>query len=147
MQRVLVYESLKFHPRDGLERLQMFSRMLRNMVWDDAFPPSSFILQEPGYPNNDLRCADGSNVADAIDDLIESFVRDGCSNRKLESVFVLWYDDESPAPKRLRKPTKVDRPLPEAETIFYWLPDRHLVPECETHSFVNTKQWKRMEVY
>lgn len=32
MQRVLVYESLKFHPRDGLERLQMFSRALRNMV-------------------------------------------------------------------------------------------------------------------
>ncbi|KAH7705416.1 hypothetical protein AAVH_27378 [Aphelenchoides avenae] len=60
-------------------------------------------------------------------------------------VYMRW-NDPSPAPKRLSKPTKVDKPLPKSQTISWWLPSRYRVSECETHSFVNTKHWKRMDV-
>ncbi|KAH7719690.1 hypothetical protein AAVH_12807 [Aphelenchoides avenae] len=134
-------EELEFLARASfLNSLQI----VRSMVWDDAFPPSSFFLQEPGYPNYELWCDDGSSVPDGIDDLIESFIRDGCSNEKLETVCMSW-DESSLVSKRLRKPTKVDRPLPKSEMPYWLTPAR--VSECEMYSFVNANHWKRMEVY
>ncbi|KAH7707801.1 hypothetical protein AAVH_24956 [Aphelenchoides avenae] len=45
------------------------------------------------------------------------FVRDDFTSKKLEAVYALWeqWNDgpQSPAPKKLSKPTKTDVPLPE----------------------------------
>ncbi|KAH7714944.1 hypothetical protein AAVH_17673 [Aphelenchoides avenae] len=115
---------------------------------DDGFPPPTFFLKEPGYTNYELWCAD-SNVADGIDAFIESFMRDGCANKKLESVRIEWDDDvdqPSVAPKQLKKPTKTDLPLPNKVTA--WV--RHAIhpaTQCELHSFANKKQWMRMDVF
>ncbi|KAH7697822.1 hypothetical protein AAVH_35090 [Aphelenchoides avenae] len=116
-------------------------------VWYCPFPPPSFILEEPGYPRYDLWCSD-RQVADGIDDLIESFVREGCANKKLELVCIQWEDDENQqsfALKQLKKPTKVDMPLPD---LAAWLTDTdHRVRQCEKYSFENAKQWQRMVAY
>ncbi|KAH7711973.1 hypothetical protein AAVH_20685 [Aphelenchoides avenae] len=125
-------------------------QICRLNVWRDAaFPPPSFILKEPGYPNYKIWCG-GSQVANGIDDLIESFVRDGCANRKFESVCVRWDDDEneqSPALKQLKRSTKVDMPLPN-NGLTKWLTHRNgRVTQCEVHSFVNKNEWQRMVVY
>ncbi|KAH7701721.1 hypothetical protein AAVH_31140 [Aphelenchoides avenae] len=121
-------------------------------LWRDAFPQPSFILDEPGYANYELRCYH-TNVADGIDAFIESFVRDGCANGKLESVCISWTVrphrpwpfGPSPMPKLLNSPRKTDKPLPEA-AMLSWIRDAHRVSECQMHSFVNETQWKRMEV-
>ncbi|KAH7701722.1 hypothetical protein AAVH_31141, partial [Aphelenchoides avenae] len=135
-------------------------------LWRGAFPPPSFILDEPGYPNYELRCRrstlDGidarSNVADGIDAFIESFVRDGCANKKLKSVYIRWSewpDSEPPCPtpKQLSNPTMADEPLPEAEAerlrsndIKQWICGIRVLSECEMHSFVNVQHRKLMEV-
>ncbi|KAH7698546.1 hypothetical protein AAVH_34359 [Aphelenchoides avenae] len=90
------------------------------------------------------------NVADGVDDLIESFVRDGCSNTKLKSVYIKCdeggEDRSSPAPKQLSKPTKIDMPFPKIN-LTYSLTCDDDETQCEIHSFENTKQWKQMEVY
>lgn len=65
-------------------------------------------------------------------------------------MYIEWYDREnqqSPAPKQLRKPTKVDTALPISETVMPAILDVHQVTQCEKHSFVNSKQRKRMDVY
>ncbi|KAH7699833.1 hypothetical protein AAVH_33059 [Aphelenchoides avenae] len=117
-------------------------------VYGDAFLPPSFILEEPGYSNYDLLCGDNCQLADGIDGLIESFVRDGCTNRKLESVLIMWHDRAHPrAPKQLSSPTKIDVPLPKTNLSAYITSLVHQVTQCEVHSFVNKKQWKRMDVY
>ncbi|KAH7711972.1 hypothetical protein AAVH_20684 [Aphelenchoides avenae] len=137
-------EMLELMARDSfLNSLQICSLN----VWYCPFPPPSFILDEPGYPRYDLWCSD-RQVADGIDAFIESFVRDGCANKKLELVWIQWEDDEnqqSPALKQLKKPTKVDMPLPD---LAAWLTRRdHRVTQCEKHSFENAKQWQRMVAY
>ncbi|KAH7696688.1 hypothetical protein AAVH_36240, partial [Aphelenchoides avenae] len=63
------------------------------LIWDYGFPPPSFILEEPGFASYELWCFD-SNVADGIDVFIESFVRDGCANQKLKSVYIKWDDGD-----------------------------------------------------
>ncbi|KAH7704031.1 hypothetical protein AAVH_28781 [Aphelenchoides avenae] len=115
----------------------------------NAFPAPAFFLEEPGYPNYELGC-DGGQVADGIDRFIESFVRDGCANEKLESVCIKWREwDSTPSltPKQLSKPTKIDMALPKNELSSRITRYAHEVTQCETQSFVNTKQWKGMEVY
>ncbi|KAH7700619.1 hypothetical protein AAVH_32257 [Aphelenchoides avenae] len=139
------------------ERLEVLARnsLLNNLqtcrlnVWHDSFPPSAFFLNDPGYRNYELRC-DADQVADGIDGIIESFVRDGCVNNKLESVYIQWINGEGPqstAPKRLSKPTKTDMPLPKTDMTEWATRDTHRVIHCEMHAFVNEKQWKRMDVY
>ncbi|KAH7697213.1 hypothetical protein AAVH_35705 [Aphelenchoides avenae] len=120
-----------------------------DVSWDAAFPPPFFMLEEPGYPNYEFSCC-GSQVTGGIDDFIESFVRDGCANKKLKSVCIQWEDDENQqsfALKQLKKPTKIDMPLPNND-LTEWITRRaHQVTQCEMHSLVNAKQWKRMVVY
>ncbi|KAH7724710.1 hypothetical protein AAVH_07851 [Aphelenchoides avenae] len=146
-------EDLKLLARDSfLNNLQT----IRLAVLDGAFPPPSAMLKEPGYPNYELRCHAYrprlvALIAEGIDDLIESFVRNGCANKKLDSVSIGGFDDDaqpSPLPKLLNKPTKADVPLPYND-LTAWLTGcyTHRVSRCETHSFVNAKQCKRMEVY
>ncbi|KAH7708179.1 hypothetical protein AAVH_24583, partial [Aphelenchoides avenae] len=139
------------------ERLEVLARdsFLNNLqtcrliVWNDSFPPSAFFLNEPGYRNYELRCH-ASRVANGIDEIIESFVRDGCVNNKLESVCIQWIDVEGPqptAPKRLSKPTKTDVPLPKTDVIEWATRDVLRMIHCEMQAFVNEKQSKRMDVY
>ncbi|KAH7719689.1 hypothetical protein AAVH_12806 [Aphelenchoides avenae] len=52
--------------------------------------------------------------------------------------------DPSRAPKRLSKPTKIDKPMPDVEMLCSSMPSRQ---QCEMHSFVNATQWKCMEVF
>ncbi|KAH7714943.1 hypothetical protein AAVH_17672 [Aphelenchoides avenae] len=116
---------------------------------EDGFPLPTFFLKEPGYPNYELWCHE-CHVADGIDGFIESFMRDGCANKKLESVRIEWEDAEdqpSVAPKQLRKPTKTDLPLPKNDATAWLTPFDHRVAQCEMHSFANIKQWMRMDVY
>ncbi|KAH7703578.1 hypothetical protein AAVH_29248 [Aphelenchoides avenae] len=120
-----------------------------NVSWDAAFPPPFFMLEEPGYPNYEFSCG-GSQVAGGIDDFIEIFVRDGCANRKLKSVCIQWEDDENQqsfALKQLKKPTKIDMPLPNNDLTEWTTRRAHQVTLCEMHSLVNAKQWKRMEAF
>ncbi|KAH7678390.1 hypothetical protein AAVH_41711 [Aphelenchoides avenae] len=139
-------EDLKLLARESfLNNLQI----CRLEVLYGAFPPPSVMLKEPGYPNYELWC-DGCPVAEGIDGFIESFVRDGCANKKLYSVIIGWADDDaqpSPPPKRLNKPTKADVPLPFNHLTEWLTHYAHRVSRCETHSFVNAKQCKRMEAY
>ncbi|KAH7718044.1 hypothetical protein AAVH_14555 [Aphelenchoides avenae] len=118
-------------------------------VFVEGFPPPSFFFNDPGYAKYELWC-DHPNAAKRIDGFIESFYRDGCTNRKLESVFVGWHDDEdhqSPAPKHLSKPIKCEIPLPKMDMPAWLTRGVHQVTQCEVHSFVNTKHWMRMDVY
>ncbi|KAH7706809.1 hypothetical protein AAVH_16401 [Aphelenchoides avenae] len=110
-----------------------------------GFPPSSFILSEPGYANYDLLC-NYPGVAAGIDDLIESFIRDGCANRKLVSVSIKW-NEQSFASKLLSKPTKADVPLPNLLMMMWIARNPHRVSQCEMHSFVNATQHQRLEVF
>ncbi|KAH7700262.1 hypothetical protein AAVH_32620, partial [Aphelenchoides avenae] len=112
----------------------------------DPFPPPAFFLARPGYSNYERYCTN-NNASNGIDALIESFVRDGCANKKLDSVRVEWdLDDDQQTmarmPKQLRNPTETDLPVPYDVTVCYIPADRH---KCEMYSFVNTKQRKRME--
>lgn len=79
----------------------------------------------------------------------QRFVREGCANKKLESVRIEWDHfggPQSPAPKQLRKPTKTDMPLPNNVTA--WVrPAVCQATQCEMHSFANMKQWMRMDVF
>ncbi|KAH7697979.1 hypothetical protein AAVH_34932 [Aphelenchoides avenae] len=124
----------------------------RLTVWDEAFPPPSFILEEPGYRNYEIDCVytgEGYEAADKIDGFIESFVRDGCANKSLESVCFQWYDpdgQQSPALKQLKKPTKVDLHLPKNDLTKWITCEFHRVTKCETYSLINKNQWKRMEL-
>ncbi|KAH7697303.1 hypothetical protein AAVH_35614, partial [Aphelenchoides avenae] len=139
-------EQLKLLARDAFLNLLQTCGL---RIWDDAFPPSSFVLSEPGYPNYEMRCY-RSNVSDGIEGFIESFVHDGCANTKLKSVCVRWDDGDGPqsaTPKLLSKPTKIDMPLPKNDLTTWLTRDVHRVSQCEAHSFVNSKQRKRMEVY
>lgn len=43
-------------------------------------------------------------------------------------------------------PTKTDMPLPENDLTASIARGVHRVTQCDAHSFVNAKQWKRMEV-
>ncbi|KAH7704950.1 hypothetical protein AAVH_27850 [Aphelenchoides avenae] len=135
-------------------------------IWPGAFPPPSFILDEPGYPNYELRChrstVDGiyarSWIADGIDAFLESFVRDGCANKKLISMCITWTEwpnaePPCPMPKLLSNPTMADEPLPEAEADAErlksnnrWIRGVRVLSQCEMHTFVNMKHQKRMEV-
>ncbi|KAH7676101.1 hypothetical protein AAVH_41990, partial [Aphelenchoides avenae] len=79
-----------------------------------------------------------------------SFVRDGCMNRKLESVFVRWDDYEGhqwPAPKQLTKLTTREIPLPMKDLTAWLSREVRQVTRCEVQSFVSTKYWVRMDVY
>ncbi|KAH7695149.1 hypothetical protein AAVH_37797 [Aphelenchoides avenae] len=137
-------EDLKLLARDSfLNNL----KICRLTVWNEDFSISSFVLSERGYPNYDLRCRH-SDVVDGIDGFIESFVRQGCANAKLQSVCFEWDDGDGPQPsKQLSKPTKTDVPLPKI-SLTKWLADYpHRVSQCEMHCFVNKKQWKRMEAH
>ncbi|KAH7702068.1 hypothetical protein AAVH_30786, partial [Aphelenchoides avenae] len=105
-------------------------------------------LDEPGYPNYELFGMCGGQIVDGIDDFIESFVRNGCTNYKLESVCVVWFGYEwqhSPTLMQLSKSTKIDVPLPKNDLTALF--SRFVYTECEVRSFVNKKHWKRMEVY
>ncbi|KAH7715345.1 hypothetical protein AAVH_17278 [Aphelenchoides avenae] len=116
-------------------------------VWDDDFPPPSFLLDWPSYRSFMVWCGDGQ-VVGGIDRFIESFVRHGCAN-KLESVLVRWDDSvqqPSPALKQLSEPLKTDVALPE-NTLVERIPAVRRVSRCETKFFENTMQWKRLEVY
>ncbi|KAH7695119.1 hypothetical protein AAVH_37827 [Aphelenchoides avenae] len=114
-------------------------------------PTPAFFLEEPGYPNYKVKCwRRCGQLADGIDGFIESFVRDGCPNKKLESVCIQWIDDEGPpstAPKQLSKPTKSDMNLPENGLSGFITRMDHHVVQCEMYSFVNERQCKRMDVY
>ncbi|KAH7698833.1 hypothetical protein AAVH_34069 [Aphelenchoides avenae] len=116
----------------------------------NAFPPSGFFLNKPGYRNYEVDAQSlQSKAADGIDSFIESFVRDGCANTKLESVHITWYESSEDTPsvlKQLSKSTKTDSSLPE---IGWDASFTHYVhkAQCEMYSFVNTKQRKRLEVY
>ncbi|KAH7707614.1 hypothetical protein AAVH_25144 [Aphelenchoides avenae] len=139
------------------ERVKLLARdSFRNNVhtcrfnaFGSAFPALEFFLKDPGYPNYELECNRGQ-VADGIDRFIESFVRDGCANEKLESVCIKWREwgsKPSLMPQQLGKSTKIDMPLPKndlSSCITRYDPE---VTQCETQSFVNKKQWKQMEVY
>ncbi|KAH7676154.1 hypothetical protein AAVH_41937, partial [Aphelenchoides avenae] len=79
-----------------------------------------------------------------------SFVRDGCANTKLESVYLRWDDGDGPqpaTPKLLSKPSKSDMRLPKNDLTAWLIRDGHEVSPCEMHSFVSSKQRKRMDVY
>ncbi|KAH7707613.1 hypothetical protein AAVH_25143 [Aphelenchoides avenae] len=139
------------------KRLKLLAResFLNNLqtcclnVFENAFPAPAFFLKESSYSNYELECNRGQ-VAAGIERFIESFVRDGCANEKLESVCITWTDPEdrqSPAPKQLSKPTKIGMLLPENGLTEWLIPFVHRVSQCEMQSFVNTKQWKRMEVF
>ncbi|KAH7701622.1 hypothetical protein AAVH_31242, partial [Aphelenchoides avenae] len=156
-KQVLVEESSWHENGYNNEELQLLTResFLKNLqschlaIWEGAFPPPSFILDEPGYPNYELWCKN-SNVAAGIDGFIESFVRDGCANKRLKSVCIQWFDGEgqqSPAPEQLKKPTKIDMPLPKIDLTAWLIHTVHQMSQCETNSFVNAKQWKQMDVY
>ncbi|KAH7704452.1 hypothetical protein AAVH_28357 [Aphelenchoides avenae] len=122
-------------------------------LWRGAFPPPSFVFNEPGYPNYELKCHH-TNVADGIDAFIESFARDGCANKKLQSVCItwsVWPDGQwphgpSPMSKLLSNPTTSDEPLPE-DVKLRSISGVRVLSQCEVHTFVNEKQKKRMEVY
>ncbi|KAH7717216.1 hypothetical protein AAVH_15327 [Aphelenchoides avenae] len=138
--------------KDGCKKLALLTRdtFLKHLqtCWlavrhRGGFPPSSFILNEPGYAHYELLCF-GMNIAAGIDGFIESFVRDGCTNKKLESVSIKW-NEQSPAPKQLSKPTKVDVPIPKLYMMVWIARNSHRVSQCEMHSFVNAKQ--RLDVY
>ncbi|KAH7711597.1 hypothetical protein AAVH_21064 [Aphelenchoides avenae] len=118
-------------------------------VYAEGFPSSSFFLDEPGYAKYELWFHRPS-AANWIDGFIESFVRDGCANKKFESVCVRWGDSEdhqSPAPKQLSKPTKREIPLPKMELTALLNIEVHPMTQCEVHSFVSTKHSVRMDVY
>ncbi|KAH7699837.1 hypothetical protein AAVH_12963 [Aphelenchoides avenae] len=119
--------------------------MTAEAQYGEPFPPPAFFLAETGYSNYKLTYTN-HNVSDGIDDFIESFVRDGCANKKLDSVCVEWDTQPMPRmPKQLSNPTEINLPVPYDEVAAGLIPaDRH---ECEMYSFVNTKQRKRMEVY
>ncbi|KAH7704451.1 hypothetical protein AAVH_28356, partial [Aphelenchoides avenae] len=124
-------------------------------VWREAFPPPSFILNEPGYPNYELKChrstVDGTDarswISDGIDAFLESFVRDGCANTKLVSVCITWTEwpnaePPCPMPKQLSNPTMADEPLPEAEADAErlksnnrWIRGVRVLSQCEMHTF------------
>ncbi|KAH7725108.1 hypothetical protein AAVH_07386 [Aphelenchoides avenae] len=90
----------------------------RLRVQGNTFPPSAFFLNEPGYRNYEIDAQYLGYKADGIDSFIESFVRDGCANKKLESVHITWYESSrhpSPVLKQLGKPTKTDLPLSELD--------------------------------
>ncbi|KAH7696510.1 hypothetical protein AAVH_36419 [Aphelenchoides avenae] len=113
-----------------------------------VFPPA-FFFNEPGYPNYDVRYS-YSNAADRIDGLVESFIRDGCTNRKLQSVSIQWTENDdmrAPTPKQLRKPTKTEVSLLKSDLPAWITKYVYRVSECQMHSFVNQKQWQRMDVY
>ncbi|KAH7721140.1 hypothetical protein AAVH_11376 [Aphelenchoides avenae] len=115
----------------------------------EGFPPPSFFLSEPGYAKYELWCHH-RNAGNWIDGFIASFVRDGCMNRKLESVFVRWHDYEghqSPAPKQLTKLTTREIPLPKKDLTAWLTREVRRVTQCEAQSFVSTKHWMRMDVY
>ncbi|KAH7707805.1 hypothetical protein AAVH_24960 [Aphelenchoides avenae] len=79
-----------------------------------------------------------------------SFIRDGCTNKKLQSVCIQWTernDMRAATPKQLRKPSKVDMPLPKSDLSAWITKYVYRVSQCEMYSFVNAKQWQRMEVY
>ncbi|KAH7702785.1 hypothetical protein AAVH_30054 [Aphelenchoides avenae] len=81
---VHIYASAsRWHNKGILDRDSFLQNLqiCRLSVARDAFPPSSFFLKEPGYPNYDV-CCDRSNVADGVDDFTGSFVRIGCANKK-----------------------------------------------------------------
>ncbi|KAH7695775.1 hypothetical protein AAVH_37163 [Aphelenchoides avenae] len=140
-------ETLHLLDRDSFLNSLQICRL--EVSWDAAFPPPSFILKEPGYPNYRIWCG-GSQVAGGIDDFIESFVRDGCANKKLQSVCILWEVDEnelSPALKQLKKSTKIDAPLPKNDLRSWYISRVRRETQCEMQAFVNTMQWKRMVVY
>ncbi|KAH7698694.1 hypothetical protein AAVH_34210, partial [Aphelenchoides avenae] len=124
----------------------------RLFVLDDALPPPPFILKEPGYRNYEIDCVyrgEGCEAVGKIDGFIESFIRDGCTNEKLESMCIQWYDPERqkpPALNQLKKPTKVDMPLPKNHLTALLTREFHQVTHCEMHSLVNAKQRKRMEL-
>ncbi|KAH7680120.1 hypothetical protein AAVH_41509, partial [Aphelenchoides avenae] len=121
--------------------------LCRFEVYDDTFPISSFVLSERGYPNYELRCHQ-SHVVEGIDGLIESFVREGCANERLQSVCIKWGDGDGPqSSKQLSKPTKSDMPLPEIRLTKSLTKYSHRVTQCELHCFDNKMQWKRMEVH
>ncbi|KAH7695751.1 hypothetical protein AAVH_22847 [Aphelenchoides avenae] len=115
-----------------------------------AYSPPDFFLNGPGYANYEL-CCNYLDTPNLIDGFIESFVRDDYPNKKLESVWLKWGEWNEPArtPKKLSNPTKVDVPLPENDFTrrcarFF---NRRVCHQCEMHSFVNLKQWKRMDVH
>ncbi|KAH7695671.1 hypothetical protein AAVH_37266, partial [Aphelenchoides avenae] len=149
-------ERLKFLARQSfLNNLQTCCLTLVSQlsVYKNAFPAPAFFLKKPGYPNYELRQmnCNGEQVADGIDRFIESFVRDGCANDKLESVYFQWewswYYKTSLMPKQLNKLTEIDLPVPKNNLIWLLYGSNHRVTQCETQSFVNKKQWKRMEVF
>ncbi|KAH7708766.1 hypothetical protein AAVH_23983 [Aphelenchoides avenae] len=154
---VLVDDSSSYvddpHKNEGLKLVARGS-FLNNLqtcrLWaDTSFPPPTLFFKEPGYTNYELRCYH-ANVANGIDAFIESFIRDGCANRKLETVCIMWEDDDGPqsrAPRLLSKPTETDMPFLNISLKHQWIPAVCRVCPREVHYFVNTKQWMRMEVY
>lgn len=63
---------------------------------------------------------------------------------------IKWEDpkgQQSPALKQLKKPTKVDVPLLKNDLTAWITRNIHRAFPCEMHSFVNKKQWKRIELY
>ncbi|KAH7702348.1 hypothetical protein AAVH_30495, partial [Aphelenchoides avenae] len=113
------------------------------------FPSPAFFFNEPGYPNYEL-CCSYNDAAGRIDGFIESFVRDSYANTKLKSVcmrWTEWEDMRAATPKQLREPSKIDMPLPKNDLPEYLSRYDVQVSQCEMHSFVNKKQWKRMDVY
>ncbi|KAH7704419.1 hypothetical protein AAVH_28395 [Aphelenchoides avenae] len=108
------------------------------------------LLDRDSFLNNLQICRLTSDVVDGIDGLVESFVREGCANGKLQSVCFEWADGDGPqssSPKLLGKPTKTDEPLPKI-CLTNWLTDcPQRVLQCQMHSFITKKQWKRMEVH
>ncbi|KAH7706811.1 hypothetical protein AAVH_25958 [Aphelenchoides avenae] len=121
------------------------------------FPPSSFIFEAPGFPNYEMWFNDSPgpseipakneppgrvtqlgrqgpgylpcNVAAEIDGFIQSFIRDGCTNKKPN------------------KPTEADVPLPRMYMLEPIVRSDHRVTQCETHAFVNAKQRQQLEVF
>lgn len=80
----------------------------------------------------------------------QSFDRDGYVNNKLESLRISWVDAgiRQPFPsKQFGEPTKTDMLLLKVFMII-----TKLIPlstkslYCKMYSFVNTKQWRRIEV-
>ncbi|KAH7711601.1 hypothetical protein AAVH_21068 [Aphelenchoides avenae] len=139
---------------DGSEYLELLVRdsFLTSLktcclyVQSGAFPPPAFFFNEHGYANYELKCFKDTEV-DAIDRFIESFVQGRCANNKLVSVCIGWkvWGAPSRMPKQLSKPTKID--MPDIDFVASLIPFVERVSQCEMHSFVNAKQWMRMDAY
>ncbi|KAH7706808.1 hypothetical protein AAVH_16400 [Aphelenchoides avenae] len=112
-------------------------------MWYSDSPPASEIPANNEPPGIGLMA---SNVAAEIDGFIESFVRDGCTNKKLKSVGIKW-NDPSHAPKQLSKPIDADVPLPRMYMLEAIVRATHRVTQCEVYSFVCSKQHQLMEVH